>query len=126
MFQQYFIDVLTRHYADFDGRARRQEFWMFVLFNTVFVTMMCIVAVVGFAIAEPLGYVLILVLLAYNVGVIVPGIAVGVRRLHDIGKPGIWYLIIFVPFVGSFIFLYFCVLDSQPGPNAFGPNPKEG
>jgi uncharacterized membrane protein YhaH (DUF805 family) len=61
---------------------------------------------------------------AYALVVLLPAIAVGVRRLHDIGKSGWWIFIALVPLVGGLILLYFTVLDSQAGDNAYGPNPK--
>lgn len=125
MFQKYFIDILKNHYADFDGRARRMEFWMFILFMTVVYFALLILYAVGAAIADALGYLFMVALLIFWAGLIVPTIALSIRRLHDIGKPGVWWLIGFVPLIGPFILLYFYVLDSQPGENQFGPNPKE-
>lgn len=60
----------------------------------------------------------------YCLAVLVPSLAVIVRRLHDIGKSGGWFFISFVPFVGGIILLVFECMDSQPGENAYGPNPK--
>ncbi|MEF2278572.1 DUF805 domain-containing protein [Deinococcus sp. YIM 134068] len=60
----------------------------------------------------------------YGLAVLLPSLAVGVRRLHDTGRPGWWLLIGLVPFVGGIVLLIFYVLDSQPGSNTWGPNPK--
>jgi uncharacterized membrane protein YhaH (DUF805 family) len=60
----------------------------------------------------------------YGLGVLVPGIAVTVRRLHDIGKSGWWGLVALIPLIGSLILIYFAVKDSQPETNEYGPNPK--
>lgn len=60
----------------------------------------------------------------YMLAVLLPSIAVGVRRLHDSGHSGLWLLIAFVPVVGGLVLLVFFVLDSEPGTNAYGPNPK--
>lgn len=104
-----------KKYADFKGRARRKEYWMFVLFNIIAAV---VVAIVGALIKFPV--------LAgiYSLAIIVPSIAVGVRRLHDIGKSGFWYFIAFVPVIGGIWMLVYMCMDSQPGENAYGPNPK--
>lgn len=107
--------VLTQ-YANFNGRARRSEFWWFVLFN---VLLSAVVSIIGAAAhTSVLGYIVGLALL-------VPGLAVSVRRLHDTGRSGWWVLIDLVPFVGWIVLVVFCVQDSQPGANAYGPSPKE-
>lgn len=103
----YYIDVL-KNYAVFTGRARRKEFWMFVLFN-------CIVSfVIGF-----IGGLTKMPFLAniYSLAVFVPTIAVGARRLHDINRSGWWQLLPIVNIV------FFC-FDGTPGENRFGPDPK--
>ncbi|EKE69869.1 DUF805 domain-containing protein [Gallaecimonas xiamenensis] len=107
--------AVLKQYANFNGRARRQEYWMFFLFN------MIVAFVLGFVfglIGLPfLGMI-------YCVAVLVPSIAVATRRLHDTGRSGWWQLISLVPLVGVFILIYFLVQDSQEGSNAYGPNPK--
>ena len=118
----WYITVLKK-YAVFSGRARRKEYWMFVLFNTIF----SIVAVVldnllGTA-SEDLGYGLIYGL--YVLAVLIPGLAVTVRRLHDVGKSGWWIFISLVPIIGGIWLLVLLATDSQPGENRYGPNPKE-
>ena len=62
----------------------------------------------------------------YALGVMIPGIAVSVRRLHDTGRSGWWLLINLVPLLGSIVFIYFTVLDSNPESNEYGPSPKNG
>ena len=110
----WYIGVL-KNYAGFSGRARRQEFWMFVLFNVIVAVLLSVIdAVAG------LGFLSLL----YALAVIVPSLAVSVRRLHDTGKPWFWILIGLIPIVGGLILIYFYVLDSAPGDNEFGPNPK--
>jgi uncharacterized membrane protein YhaH (DUF805 family) len=103
-----------RKYADFSSRSRRKEFWMFTLVNLV-------ISVILGAIAGMLG--LRWVSIIYAIFVFVPGIAVGVRRLHDTGRSGWWLLIAPIPLV-DLVLLYFFVLDSAPGDNEYGPNPK--
>lgn len=115
-----------RQYADFSGRARRTEYWMFTLFNVIIVVLLYALLVVGLAMDKPaLGAVSIGALWLYNLAVLVPTLAVAVRRLHDIGKEG-WYILLgLIPLVGVLVLLYFYVQDSEPGENQWGPNPKE-
>lgn len=112
----WYIEVL-KNYAGFDGRARRQEYWMFALVNFVIVAVLYVLAmtVIDW---------LIWVYLLYALAVLIPGIAVTVRRLHDTGRSGWWYFIAFVPLVGAFVLLYFLVLAGDSGDNAYGPDPK--
>lgn len=125
----YFI-VLSR-YAVFSGRATRSEFWYFVLFNIIFGV------VINLIVAVPLAMLMIasganedgatalaeLPGLLYLLAVIIPSIAVSVRRLHDSGKSGWWWFLSVVP-VLAFVLLVFYALDSEPGDNKYGPNPK--
>ena len=118
----YFIDCLTKKYACFSGRARRQEYWLFVLFNIIaaFVVGLiggCLASVTGVGAVAFLGAI-------YNLAVLIPSLAVFCRRMHDTGRSGWWWLIGLIPFVGGIVLLVFCCLDSQPGENKYGPNPK--
>ncbi len=117
----WYLEVLKK-YAVFEGRAGRQEYWFFILFNIL--------------ISMALGYVdwltgninpetgLGILSGIYALGVMIPGMAVSVRRLHDTGRSGWWLLITFVPVIGAIVFLYFMVLDSNPEINEYGPSPK--
>ncbi|MFV2010783.1 MULTISPECIES: DUF805 domain-containing protein [Micromonosporaceae] len=113
--------ALTR-YVGFSGRARRAEYWWFVLFSTA-------VAIVGSILDLLLGtgldggnlgilYVVALLALA------LPSLAVAVRRLHDTERSGWWVLISPIPLIGPLVMLIFTVQDGTPGPNRFGPSPK--
>ena len=111
------IQSVFSQYATFSGRARRSEYWFFVLFNYV------ISAALGF-----LGrYMFLFSILSglYSLAVLIPSLAVTWRRLHDIGKGGGWYFFILIPLVGWIFLLVWLCRDSQPGQNAYGPNPKE-
>ena len=111
----WYLEVL-KNYAKFTGRARRKEYWMFVLFNTIILIVLSIIdAMIGTSIG--------VLSSIYMLAVLVPSIAVGVRRLHDIDKSGWWMLIAAVPLLGLVLFV-FLMFDSKPGPNRFGPNPK--
>lgn len=114
---EWYLTVMKK-YAVFTGRARRKEYWMFVLCN--------------------LGIALVLSLLGqliglkeqianlYSLVVLLPSLAVGVRRLHDTDRAGWWLLINLIPVVGTLVFLYFMVCEGQAGPNRFGEDPKAG
>ncbi|KAA8995177.1 DUF805 domain-containing protein [Affinibrenneria salicis] len=112
---QWYLNVL-KNYVGFSGRARRKEYWMFYLFNII---VSLVVAIIDTA----LGLNAIL-LMIYALAILLPGLAVTVRRLHDIGKSGWWILISMVPFVGGLVLVAFTCMDSQPAENQFGPNPK--
>jgi uncharacterized membrane protein YhaH (DUF805 family) len=112
----WFIEVVTKKYAAFSGRARRTEYWMFVLFF--------ILIAIGLGIVDALigtGGILYGI---FALGLLVPSIAVCIRRLHDTGRSGWWILISFVPLVGGIVLLVFMCMDSTPGANEYGPNPK--
>ena len=111
-----------RKYATFDGRARRKEYWFFTLFNFLGLLVLTIVdmAVGTFNEQAEIGLLGGIYLLA----VLIPSIAVTVRRLHDTDRSGWWILLNFIPVIGSIVIVVFAVLDSQPGGNRFGPNPK--
>ncbi|WP_155298092.1 DUF805 domain-containing protein [Deinococcus kurensis] len=132
-----YLNVIRNNYANFTGRARRREYWMFTLINSVILILLQIPvqgAVIAMAAqneadtapsAGLTGVTLIFVILlvVYSLAVMVPSIAVTVRRLHDTGKSGWWYLLNLIP-LGSLVILVFMVLDSEPGSNKWGPNPK--
>lgn len=112
---EWYLSVL-KNYAGFSGRARRQEYWMFLLFN------MIIAFVLGF-IEGIFGSPGIIGML-YSLAVLIPSIAVSMRRLHDTGRSGWWMLIGFIPVLGAIVLLIFFVQDSMQGENQYGPSPK--
>ncbi len=118
----WYLKVL-KQYTDFNGRARRKEYWMFVLFNIIFsIIAVSIDNITGLAM-EPLGYGPIYIV--YGLFVLLPGIAVSIRRLHDIGKSGWILLVALIPFIGAIWLIVLYATDSTPGDNQYGPNPKE-
>jgi uncharacterized membrane protein YhaH (DUF805 family) len=121
MKMNWYLMVLKK-YAQFTGRSRRKELWMFVLFNTLIGILLCVLSIL--LRESGISSIVSVLCLLYMLAVLVPGLAVGVRRLHDTGRSGWWWLIDLVPFVGPIILLVFWVLDSQPGANQYGPNPK--
>jgi uncharacterized membrane protein YhaH (DUF805 family) len=106
-----------KKYADFSGRARRTEYWMFFLFNLIIAI---VLGVIDTVIGSP-G----IIGLIFALAILVPAIAVGVRRLHDTDRSGWWLLIAFVPLIGGLVLLVFFVLDGTPGQNKYGANPKQ-
>jgi uncharacterized membrane protein YhaH (DUF805 family) len=118
----WYLKVL-KQYADFGGRARRSEYWYFTLFSTIFAILATILDnVLGIAI-EGIGYGPIYIL--YALAMFVPGLAVFVRRLHDVGKSGWMYFIALIPIIGAIWLLVLLFTDSQQGDNNWGANPKE-
>lgn len=104
--------VVLQRFAKFDGRAGRSEFWWFVLAN--------VVAYVVLGILTAVADLFIVLYFLYAIAVIVPSIAVAIRRLHDTNKSG-WFLLLgFIPFVGFIILLVFYIQEGTPGPNDYG------
>lgn len=130
-----------KRYADFSGRSRRMEYWMFTLFNVlVLLGLGIVLGAIGYVTGSfqgstpPTFFIILLgiVALGYVAVFLVPSIAVVVRRLHDRDMSGWWYLGIIVasmiPIVGtlaSIALLVLMVLPGTPGPNRFGPDPKD-
>lgn len=112
---EWYLTVL-KQYAVFSGRARRKEYWFFALFNFIISLLLTgIDSLIGTA--GTLNMI-------YSVAVLVPSLAVSIRRLHDIGRSAWWMLLAFIPVIGWLVLLYFGLKDSEPGSNAYGPNPK--
>jgi uncharacterized membrane protein YhaH (DUF805 family) len=121
-----------RRYADFAGRSRRKEYWMFALLNALISIFVGLVFLVGYyadmSQTEMDTYLMPVVYAAclYSLAAIIPGIAVTIRRLHDTDRSGwniLWGL---VPLIGALLLLVYYVSDGTPGPNRFGPDPKAG
>lgn len=111
-----------RQYADFKGRARRKEYWMFTLFNSIFAILAMIIDnVIGIANPET-GYGLFYII--YAILMFLPSLAVVVRRLHDVGKSGVMFFISIIPLVGAIWLLVLFCTDSQNKSNKWGVNPK--
>lgn len=120
-----------KRYADFSGRARRKEFWMYQLFVIcLYFAVFLIAGVLGVATAGPTGeppaainFIVGLLFLVVVFGLLIPSLAVSVRRLHDIDKSGWFLLINFIPFGGIILLVFWCQ-EGTRGENRFGPDPK--
>lgn len=116
-FNTFFFDVVKNHYADFTGRASRKQFWMYVLWNIILSIVVSIVGSLlfrsGVSHQNPLSILLSALLL-------IPSLAIGTRRLHDIGKSGWWQLVALIPLIGWIVPIYFFVQETVPGSNAYG------
>jgi uncharacterized membrane protein YhaH (DUF805 family) len=111
----WYLQALKK-YADFAGRARRTEFWMFEVLNFIFAMVLSILE----SIVRGPGVLAAL----YGLAMLVPSLAVSIRRLHDTGRSGWWLLLGFVPVIGWIVLLVFALQEGQAGDNPYGPNPK--
>ena len=107
---EWYLKVVAENYANFEGRARRKEYWMFVLFNSIISVILNMI--------EPTVY------LIYVLAILVPSIAVLVRRLHDVRKSGWFMFIALIPIIGSIWLLILACTDGDSGDNEYGSNPK--
>ena len=116
-----YYSICLSKFADFSGRARRREYWTFVLVNCLIAMLLLIL---GLAFGEDSPASNIMVTIFYLI-MLVPNLSVSVRRLHDIGKSG-WYMFLsLIPLIGGLILLIWSLMDSEPGENQYGKNPKE-
>lgn len=119
----WYIEVLKK-YTVFSGRARRKEFWMFFLFSAIISILLAVIdEFMGWQF-EMGGDILGFLSTLYYVAVIVPYLAVIIRRLHDTERTGWWILIAFIPIVGVLVLLVFLILQGTRGENRYGPDPK--
>jgi uncharacterized membrane protein YhaH (DUF805 family) len=113
-FQEAVTTVLTQKYVDFSGRARRSEYWWFYLFSVI-------VYIVTGVIDRAIGSTIIGFLV--GLALLLPGLGVAVRRLHDTGRSG-WWLLIALTIIGIVVLIVFLVTEGEPGANSYGPSPK--
>ena len=117
----WYLKVL-KNYVGFSGRARRQEYWFFVLFNFIITLALIFLDVLVGSLNPQTGMGVLSGL--YSLAVFIPTFAVTVRRLHDTSRTGWWLLIAFIPLIGAIVLLVFMFLDSTSGTNEYGPDPK--
>ena len=118
-----------KEYVNFNGRARRKEYWMFVLFNSIISLVLTFAdhllkLQVDFDFLGSPSQIGILASI-FALAVLLPGIAVCVRRLHDIGKNGWYCLIYLIPLIGTIWLIVLMCKEGQSGANQYGPDPKE-
>lgn len=125
---QYFTDCYTKNYANFQGRARRSEYWNFFLFYfLIYITLYAMTLGLGFATESPvLMGIFGLLLLIFAFGSLIPFLGVTVRRLHDTDKSGWMILIGLIPLIGTIILIVFYCTEGTRGPNQYGIDPKSG
>ncbi len=121
-----------KRYADFSGRSRRKEYWMFILFVVlVTVALSLVLPIIGLSGGEEgslfgAGGAVLIILLLFYLALLIPSIAVQVRRFHDQDKSGWFVLLNLIPYIGGIIVLVFMCLEGTRGPNRYGPDPKGG
>lgn len=116
----WYLEVLKK-YAVFSGRARRKEYWYYFLFNFLFMTAFLMLDNTLGLLDKETGVGVISSI--YALAVLLPGLAVAVRRLHDSGRRGWWVLIAVIPLIGAIVLIFLLIQESTPGDNAYGPNP---
>ena len=119
----YYLEALKK-YAVFSGRSRRAEYWYFVLFNII---VGVVLALIDGLIGTTTGVANVGILSGiYGLAILIPSLAVTVRRLHDIDRTGWWIFINLIPLIGPIVLLVFAVTPGTPGNNQYGPNPQGG
>lgn len=119
------------NYANFKGRARRKEYWMYTLIFTVLLIALMTIMFSVLSFSDETGietgpgvYLTVILVIVFLFAHFIPTIALTVRRLHDTGKSGWWYLIVLVPYLGNFVIFIFTLIDGDRGDNKYGSNPK--
>ena len=123
---KWYLKCLNQ-YTDFSGRARRTEYWMFTLFNMIFTLLTLFIgALLGTALFGASGTIIgsMGLYVLYLIAIFIPGLSVFVRRLHDTENSGWMFFILLIPLIGSIWVFVLMIMDSKPGENKWGPNPK--
>ncbi|WIF70419.1 DUF805 domain-containing protein [Proteus vulgaris] len=124
----WYLEVIKNNYANFSGRAHRKEYWMFTLVNTIIITVLYAILMSSIDMntgeMSSLGSIVGIIIGIYSLAIIVPSLAVTIRRFHDQDKSGWMFLLAFIPAVGGLIVFVFMCLEGTKGDNRFGPDPK--
>lgn len=116
--------VFIENYANFEGRARRSEYWYYILMNLIITFSLTIVTfLLAFVIGIGAGILMYILLIGWGVANIVPSLAAQVRRLHDTNKSGLWVLLSLIPFGGLVLLAFYCI-EGDYGINQYGEDPK--
>ena len=121
---EWYLKVMRDNYANFNGRARRKEYWMFTLFFLLFALLAGFVIGILSVVGETVAMIAIILAVVWYLAHLVPSLAVTVRRLHDTGKSGWFYLLAIIPYIGGLIIFIFTVIEGDKGDNKYGPDPK--
>lgn len=120
------IKSLYHNYTQFDGRSSRSAYWWVVLYQAIVVLPLAFLLGVGVGMGSKAVVIICgLLLSAFVLANIVPCIALAVRRLHDTGRSGWWYLVSLIPYIGSLWFTVLSLLPSTPEPNLYGEHPDD-
>ncbi len=122
-FKTAVTSVLKTNYANFNGRARRSEYWYYTLFTIIVELVLTVIQKLTSGVPV-VGLIVNILIVIIGLALFIPGLALCFRRLHDTGRSGIWILIGLIPLIGEIILIVFFVQDSQPGDNKYGANPK--
>lgn len=120
-----FMSVVKENYANFNGRARRREYWMYFLGYMIIFILIYVLMIILAAIEPALAIIGSILLLIFSLGLLLPTLAVGVRRLHDTNKSGWFMLLGLVPLANLYL-LYLFITEGDKGPNQYGEDPKLG
>ena len=119
--EEWFLNPLKEKFADFSGRARRKEFWMFYLFCSIISSILSVIdsvldlgSTIGFGVLSPI----------FSLIILIPYLAVSVRRLHDTNKTGWYLLLLLLPIIGWIWLLVLFVIEGDEGKNEYGDDPK--
>lgn len=123
-FKANFLNVVMNNYMNFNGRARRKEYWQFVAVNIVLNVAISVVFTILGMVADVFAVLGLAVSGLVGLGLLLPGLAVSVRRLHDLGKSGWFLLIALIPIVGPLYLLYLFIQEGVQGANEYGEDPK--
>ncbi len=121
----WLLDPILHHYADFKGRTPRKAYWLFILMYSVSLAAFAIILNLFIFTSSEISnlFLIFLLFLIFILAFMLPVIAIHVRRLHDIGFSGWWYLLNFIPYLGSLVIFVMMLLPSQEGGNKYGPHP---
>ena len=114
---EWYLKVVRDNYANFEGRARRSEYWYFILFHVIILIILATTSIL-------VGEFFMIVYALYALATLIPYFAVVVRRLHDIGKSGWFFFVSLIPFIGGIWLLILLFTEGDNGPNEYGEDPK--
>lgn len=122
---EWYLKVVRDNYANFSGRARRSEYWYFILCNALIKLVLGLITVAIIKASNTMGIIGVVLIILYSFAMVVPNLAVVVRRLHDVGKSGWFYFVSLIPLVGPIWILALFCTEGNRGENKYGPDPKE-